>query len=40
MKYVAEMDSSAMVYISSFMKIGSGIQRLMGGWYRDSMVIS
>jgi hypothetical protein len=31
MKYAIEMGSSAMIYIQSFMKIGSGIQKLMGG---------
>jgi hypothetical protein len=30
MKYAVEMGSVAMVYISSFIKIGSGIQKLMG----------
>jgi hypothetical protein len=42
MKYDAEMDSSVMIYIRSFIKIGSGIQNLIGGIYRhtDSMVIS
>jgi hypothetical protein len=31
MKYAVEMGSGAMMYIPSFMKIGSGIQKLMGG---------
>jgi hypothetical protein len=31
MKYAADMGSGAMVYIPSFLKIGSGIQKLMGG---------
>jgi hypothetical protein len=31
MKYAVEMGSGAMIYIPSFMKIGSGIQKLMGG---------
>jgi hypothetical protein len=31
MKYAVEMGSGAMIYISSFIKIGSGIQTLMGG---------
>jgi hypothetical protein len=31
MKYAVEMGSSAMIYIPSFIKIGSAIQRLMGG---------
>jgi hypothetical protein len=30
MKYAVEMGSGAMIYIPSFMKIGSGIQKLMG----------
>jgi hypothetical protein len=33
------MDSGAMIYIPSFIKIGSGIQKLIGG-YTDSMVIA
>jgi hypothetical protein len=44
MKYAVEMGSGAMIYIPSFIKIGSGIQKLIGGGgiYRhtDSMVIS
>jgi hypothetical protein len=31
MKYAVEMDSRAIIYIPSFIKIGSGIQKLMGG---------
>jgi hypothetical protein len=31
MKYAIEMGSSAMIYIPSFIKTGSGIQKLMGG---------
>jgi hypothetical protein len=31
MKHAVEMGSSAMVYVPSFIKIGSGIQKLMGG---------
>jgi hypothetical protein len=31
MKYAAEMGSGAMTYIPSFIKTGSGIQKLMGG---------
>jgi hypothetical protein len=30
MKYAVEMGSGAMIYISSFIKIGPGIQKLMG----------
>jgi hypothetical protein len=42
MKHTDEMNSGAMIYIPSFMKIGSGIQKLIGGRHRhtDSMVIS
>jgi hypothetical protein len=31
MKYAVQMDSGAMVYIPSFIKIGSGIQKLTRG---------
>jgi hypothetical protein len=31
MKYAVEMGSGAMIYISSFIKTGSGIQKLIGG---------
>jgi hypothetical protein len=31
MKYTNEMGSSAMIYIPSFIKIGLGIQKLIGG---------
>jgi hypothetical protein len=31
MKYAVEMTSGAMIYIPSFIKIGSGIQKLIGG---------
>jgi hypothetical protein len=31
MKYAVEMDSGAMIYIASFIKIGSGIQTLLRG---------
>jgi hypothetical protein len=31
MKQAADMGSSAMIYISSFIKIGSGIQNLLRG---------
>jgi hypothetical protein len=33
MKYAVEMDSGAMIYIPSFIKTGSGVQKLVG--YRD-----
>jgi hypothetical protein len=29
MKYVVEMDSIAMIYVPSFVKIGSGFQKLI-----------
>jgi hypothetical protein len=31
MKYAVEMDSGAMIYIPSFIKIGPGIPKLIGG---------
>jgi hypothetical protein len=31
-KYATEMGSSVMIYIPSFIKIGSGIQKLIGGY--------
>jgi hypothetical protein len=31
MKYAAEMDSGAMIYIPSFIKTGYSIQKLVGG---------
>jgi hypothetical protein len=34
MKYAAEMGSGAVIYIPSFIKIGSGIQQLIGGIHR------
>jgi hypothetical protein len=44
MKYAVEMGSGAIIYmyIPSFIKICSGIQKLIGGSHRhtDSMVIS
>jgi hypothetical protein len=42
MNYSIEMGSGTMLYISSFIKIGSGIQDLIGGIHShtDSMVIS
>jgi hypothetical protein len=39
MKYAVEMDSGAVVYIPSFMKIGSGIQKLIGHGSTDSLEI-
>jgi hypothetical protein len=40
MKYAAEMGSGAMIFIPSFIKIGSGIGNLVWGiqWETDSMV--
>jgi hypothetical protein len=42
MKYAVEMGSGAIIYIPSFIKIGSGIQKLIGGihGHTDCMVIS
>jgi hypothetical protein len=42
MKYAVEMGSGAMIYISSFIKIGSGVLKLIGGIHRhtDSMKIA
>jgi hypothetical protein len=42
MKYSVEMGSGAMIYIPSFLKIGSGIQKLIGEIHRhtDSMEIA
>jgi hypothetical protein len=42
MKYDVEMCSGAMIYIPSFIKIGSAIQKLIGGIHRhtDSMEIA
>jgi hypothetical protein len=34
MKYAVEMGSAAVIHISSFIKIGSGIQKLIGGIHR------
>jgi hypothetical protein len=42
MKYGVVMGSGAIIHIPSFIKIVSGIQKLLGGIHRhtDSMVIS
>jgi hypothetical protein len=32
MKHAVEMGSIAMIYVSNFIKIGSGIQMLVGGF--------
>jgi hypothetical protein len=40
MKYAVEMGSgAAMIYIPSFIKIGSGIQKLMGGGGRIGLLL-
>jgi hypothetical protein len=36
MKYAFEMDIVAMIHVSSFIKIGSGIRKLIGGGYTDT----
>jgi hypothetical protein len=36
MKYAVELGSGAMIYIPGFIKIGSGIQKLMGGIHRET----
>jgi hypothetical protein len=36
MKYAVEMSSAAMIYIPSFIKIVSAIQKFMGGGYMDT----
>jgi hypothetical protein len=40
MKYTVEMGSGAMIFIPNFIKIGSGIQKLMWGWFTDSLMIA
>jgi hypothetical protein len=40
MEYTAEMVSGGIIYIPSFIQIGSGIQILIVGIHTDSMVIS
>jgi hypothetical protein len=42
MKYAIELGSGAMIYIPSFIQIGSGIQKLMGAIqrHRTSMEIA
>jgi hypothetical protein len=35
MKYTVEMGLGAVMYIPSLIKIGSGIQKLIGGIHRD-----
>jgi hypothetical protein len=36
MKYTSEMGSSDMIYIPSFVKIGSGFLKVSGGRFRDA----
>jgi hypothetical protein len=36
MKYAAEMGSGVMIYIPSFIKIGSGIRKLIKGIHRHT----
>jgi hypothetical protein len=36
MKYAVEVGSSAMIYVSSFIKIGSGIQKFMEGGIKQT----
>jgi hypothetical protein len=36
MKYTVEMGSGAMIYVESFIMIGSGIQKLIGGIQRQT----
>jgi hypothetical protein len=40
MKYAIETDSGVMIYIPSSTKIGSRIQKLIGGMYRQRTVNS
>jgi hypothetical protein len=40
MKYAVEIGSDALIYIPSFMKIGSGIQTFFGGEYTDTQTAS
>jgi hypothetical protein len=44
MKYAVEMNSGTMIYRPSFIKIGSAIQKLKGGYtdtrHADSMLIA
>jgi hypothetical protein len=36
MEYIVEMGSGAIIYIPSFIKIGSAIKKLMGEGYTDT----
>jgi hypothetical protein len=37
MKYATEMGSGSIIYIPTFIRIGSGIQKLIGGIYRQTV---
>jgi hypothetical protein len=39
MNYTAEVGSGAMIYIPSFIKIGSAIPKLIGGIHRHTDII-
>jgi hypothetical protein len=39
MKFPVEMGSGPMIYIPNFIKIDSGIQKLIEGGFKDRMVI-
>jgi hypothetical protein len=39
MKYAVDMNLGTMIYLPSFIKVGSGIQKLKGHTYTQSMVI-
>jgi hypothetical protein len=36
MKYASEMGSIAMIHIPSFINVGTGIQKLIWGFYRHT----
>jgi hypothetical protein len=42
MKYAFETGSNVMIYVPSFIKIGSGVQKFIGGIHRhtDRMLIA
>jgi hypothetical protein len=39
MKYAVEMGTSAMIYMTSFIMIGSAVQKLMGGEFTDTKTV-
>jgi hypothetical protein len=39
MEYTVEMGSGAMIYIPSFIKIGSGIQKLIRRIHTDTQIV-